>query len=866
MLYIGATMHRKILALFAFVALAAHAQQPQTQTAPIYSANAKYVQGVGPGYWPTAGSGLTLNLSAGTANCAGTSVTYAGSTLTMTASRTNYVFLNRESSCVPASNTSGFGMNIPIAKVVAGSSTISSISDVRTSSAVANIGQFWTGNYATGTSDGGITEAYAACVAAGYTGCDIEWSGDITPSSAAITLTPTTTLVMRSNGHTMHCSNTGASYCFTLSGGSTIGLSPQVDVNIALDGTGATGSGIEVVNFGGSSGADLAYRNIFSIVSDNFSSVSDAAQGIFLNGVGSSNLDLTVNHDYNGLSLESALPYGSTTGDSLNVLILNGGDQALSGKGGVALNLVAISGLAVSNLNFTGKIRTNFGTNPIQLNASSSPGAVAVGLISFSNMDFFSNGDGTSSSREISLNPHSSTGFISNIRFANCRFNEDASSEYGYYGSLFTAGSNPASISKISFDSSWAGASFQNGTADATLTGYVLGTQTNNSMAVANFATFFPQVVANPGSTGITTLGTIGTGVWQGTTIGTGYGGTGGTSVGAAQQNLGISPICIGNSGVGTAYTCTIANFTPSVGGPPITFTADANSSYGTDSTLAVNGGTAYAILPSPAFTTSSIGIGSSHTLQLQTISGTTYWVESSPLSAISAQGMQPTSTSANLNYNIGLWGALGGYSAPVGNTAFTANPSTGVLSASSFAGAMTGLTGTCTTCTSNSATLDLPIANPAATGTTSIGSASTTWGSGGNLTKLDGIATDGNIGQCVVVATVAPGLYTAPIASTNLIASTPSAGMYRITEFIDITVSGSNTIQGYVGYYSDGHYNSHVVTNAVSSATQWSTTVGYTAQGSYFYADASTVIQYAMPGASFTGTYRFAATLERCY
>ena len=126
-------MYRKAIALFAMAAAIATAQQPQTQTAPIYSANAKYVQGVGPGYWPTAGSGLTLNLSAGTANCAGTIVTYAGSTLTMTASQTNYVYLNTASSCVPASNTTGFsGTNIPIAVVVAGSSTITSITDDRT--------------------------------------------------------------------------------------------------------------------------------------------------------------------------------------------------------------------------------------------------------------------------------------------------------------------------------------------------------------------------------------------------------------------------------------------------------------------------------------------------------------------------------------------------------------------------------------------------------------------------------------------------------------------------------------------------------------------------------------------------------------
>ena len=110
----------------------AFAQQPVAQQGqPLYPVNAKYVNGVAPGYWPTAGGGLTLNLSAGTANCGGI-VTYAGGTLTMTASTTNYVYLNTSSSCAPAVNTTGFGNNIPIATVITSGSAIASITDVRT--------------------------------------------------------------------------------------------------------------------------------------------------------------------------------------------------------------------------------------------------------------------------------------------------------------------------------------------------------------------------------------------------------------------------------------------------------------------------------------------------------------------------------------------------------------------------------------------------------------------------------------------------------------------------------------------------------------------------------------------------------------
>jgi hypothetical protein len=112
------------------------AQQPQAQQGqPLSALNAKYVDGVGPGYWPTAGTGNTLNLSAGTALCGvpPAPVTYGGGTLTMTASVTNYVYLDTSSSCAPAVNTTGFtSTTIPIAVVAMTGSAIGSITDVRT--------------------------------------------------------------------------------------------------------------------------------------------------------------------------------------------------------------------------------------------------------------------------------------------------------------------------------------------------------------------------------------------------------------------------------------------------------------------------------------------------------------------------------------------------------------------------------------------------------------------------------------------------------------------------------------------------------------------------------------------------------------
>lgn len=110
-------------------------QQPQAQGGqPVYSVNAKYVQGVGPGYWPTAGSGLALNLTSGTAYCGAPPalVSYAGGSLTLTANATNYVYLDPAANCAPGFNTSGFvAGQIPLAKVSTGASSIASVTDAR---------------------------------------------------------------------------------------------------------------------------------------------------------------------------------------------------------------------------------------------------------------------------------------------------------------------------------------------------------------------------------------------------------------------------------------------------------------------------------------------------------------------------------------------------------------------------------------------------------------------------------------------------------------------------------------------------------------------------------------------------------------
>jgi hypothetical protein len=106
--------------------------QPQTSDL-LYLVNARACNGVAPGYWPTAGAGLTLDISAGTAFNSGVVIDYAGGTLTMVNATTNYVYLDSTASFAPAVNQTGFsGDDIPIAEVVTSGGAITTITDIRT--------------------------------------------------------------------------------------------------------------------------------------------------------------------------------------------------------------------------------------------------------------------------------------------------------------------------------------------------------------------------------------------------------------------------------------------------------------------------------------------------------------------------------------------------------------------------------------------------------------------------------------------------------------------------------------------------------------------------------------------------------------
>lgn len=122
-----------ILCLLALSASAQHIGTYLPQGIPVFGYAPDYFQG----------NGLNLTLSQGISFCQpGTPTRYAGGMLAVADNSTNYIFLNTSSSCAPASNTTGYGANIPIAVVVTAGGVVTSFLDDRTpfrsGSSVAN--------------------------------------------------------------------------------------------------------------------------------------------------------------------------------------------------------------------------------------------------------------------------------------------------------------------------------------------------------------------------------------------------------------------------------------------------------------------------------------------------------------------------------------------------------------------------------------------------------------------------------------------------------------------------------------------------------------------------------------------------------
>lgn len=134
-------MSKRLLFFLLIACFLSATAKPQTTSTPTVRLNVSSVQGMSPGYKPAAGTGLTLTIAAGTSVCAGAVNAYAGGTLTLVASATNYVYLDPSANCAPTANSSGFQAGaIPIATVVTGSSGINSLVDLRGSPSSGNAG------------------------------------------------------------------------------------------------------------------------------------------------------------------------------------------------------------------------------------------------------------------------------------------------------------------------------------------------------------------------------------------------------------------------------------------------------------------------------------------------------------------------------------------------------------------------------------------------------------------------------------------------------------------------------------------------------------------------------------------------------
>lgn len=176
---------------------------------PIWQVNAKWVNGVAPGYWLTAGyPPLTLNVSAGTSFANATRYSYAGGTLTLPNNSTNYIFLDPNSSNAPSSNTTGYPVGaIRLGTVVTASGAITSITDDRSWFIDPRPGGV---NVQTGSSYTLVAGDFGKCVSLENSGsvalsldstlgarfaCAIANVGAGSPLTGTVTLTPTSGLI-----------------------------------------------------------------------------------------------------------------------------------------------------------------------------------------------------------------------------------------------------------------------------------------------------------------------------------------------------------------------------------------------------------------------------------------------------------------------------------------------------------------------------------------------------------------------------------------------------------------------------------------------------------------------------------------------
>ena len=211
----------------------------------------------------TAGAGLSLNYSAGTVLISGVSTSIAASAITLTASATNYVFVNAAGAVT--SNTTGFPSAViyPIAQVTTSGAAITGVTDKRP----------WL------TASGPATAAGVTSLANG-TGIGLSGStGAVTVSNTGVTSAVAGTGVgVNASTGAVTFSNTGVT---SLAGGTGLGVSASTG-GVTLSNTGVTslaaGAGI---GLSGSTGA-VTITNTNSLTSG-FRAYQSAAQGALTN-------------------------------------------------------------------------------------------------------------------------------------------------------------------------------------------------------------------------------------------------------------------------------------------------------------------------------------------------------------------------------------------------------------------------------------------------------------------------------------------------------------------------------------------------------------------------------------------------------
>jgi hypothetical protein len=289
-------------------------------------------------------------------------------------------------------------------------------------SGIGGNGTYTTGGCSAGSSTGGIAEALAACAAAGNTQCSIQQTADITITSPQ-TITPTVGVWFNSAGHKITCTNSSG-ICLTWDGTTADGLYPFKWENVTVDGTGSTGSGIELLNF--TKNPTLSNIHVQNFATVGAGGTAGALCAEFSNIEGGS-IQLATTYCYN-----SAWVTNNSNKTLWQLKLVNSGDQAKVDKGGVGLRVDN----GTSEGQFFGSIQNHYGSVSLYIGDSTTNMANNQFSLHFED-------DGTASATDHQIYfANAGTHTISNTRFIGNLFNKGTLGTSSY---VFGAAANPTS-------------------------------------------------------------------------------------------------------------------------------------------------------------------------------------------------------------------------------------------------------------------------------------------------------------------------------------------------------------------------------------------------------------------------------------